>query len=109
MATVRKTLNLTEDTAAELERRHAALVAAGKSRTLSDTISAILASRDQEPPSRVNYTVIDKASLDDLKRQIVDETRLTSLTVIRETLAAEITRGFKGFVAAMRDDLKSRK
>jgi len=109
MATVRKTLNLTEEAVAELERRHTLLVAAGKARTFSDTVSIILESRDLTPPSQTNYTVIDKSSLAELKREIVDETRLTALTVIRETLATEIAQGFKGFVAAMRDDISKRK
>jgi len=105
MGTVRKTITMTEETAADLERRHTALVAAGKARTISDTLHVILTNRDQEPPSRANFTVIDKASLAELKKEIIQETRLSSITVIRETLAAEITKGFKGFVAAMREDL----
>lgn len=102
MGTVRKTIRLTEETAAELERRHEALVAAGKSETLSDTIAAILRSRDQEAPSQVIYKVMDKASLADLRDSLVEETRLSALTLIRETIRAEIHEGFRSFLNATR-------
>ena len=101
----RKTFRLSSHAIERFERLHLALVAAGKSETHSDTMEFLLLqdSRSEESlkPNPVVYQVIDKDSLASLRDSLVEETRLSALTLIRETLASEIQKGFRSFLDAM--------
>jgi hypothetical protein len=93
-----------------LDAIHTGLAAGGKVRTHSDTIEFLLMqngrSAESLAPSKVVYQVIDKASLADLRNALIEETRLSALALIRETLAAEIGKGFRSFLDAVGNSKK---
>lgn len=105
MQTTRKTFTLSSDAMARLNAIHVGLAAAGKAKTHSDTVEFLLMQDERSPeslkPSPVVYQVIDKASLVELRNALVEETRLSALTLIRETLAAELHKGFRSFLDAV--------
>lgn len=104
MKSARKTISLSSEALTRLESIHTGLAAAGKVKTHSDTIEFLLMQDARSPeslkPSPIVYQVIDKASLDELRSALVEETRLSALTLIRETVAAEIHKGFRSFLDA---------
>jgi len=105
MAT-RKNVAFTDEALKALSELHDALAAVGKVNTYSDTINWLLVREgrkaDELAPSKVNYRVINKAELAELKQEIVNETKMSATYIIEQTIRGEIAQGFRSMLASLK-------
>ena len=110
MAKIRTTVAFTEESYARLLVHHKGMEAAGRSKTLSDTLNFLL-SQDALPDSRkappVTYQVIDKKSLDALKRELADELTMSATLLLKETVKAGFHSGFRDVLNALSQKKKA--
>lgn len=102
----RTTVTFTPEAVEALKEIHEALAAVRKVQTYSDTINWLLlreAKRaDELAPASVLYQVMDKAALDELKREIVEETKMSATYIIEQTIRGEIAQGFRSMLASLK-------
>lgn len=106
MANQRKTFTLSDEAVDRLETIHAGLAGVGKVRHLSDTVEHLIlqdaAGPASQPPS-IQYQVLDKAGMEQLKREIVAHSKESIVELVRQVIRGEIQAGFRAMLDEARE------